>query len=221
MSSWFGPLYYNLPEYRDIDFPPLVINQTKKDLIGLLMEAPSISPIEYVSDGVYDRVLNNFIEHAQELNIPDHDEYDWNRIPVNDAFVNKNIYLQKPNKKIRQKLKQYIDKKNKLRGRYNWTNVVKLSLYFYRSGIDPKIVAYTFGDKYGDRIIKPFKILKHDWCETKTTMSNIKIHINSTYINWECKTCGLSGYSNSTSKFAIIPSDPLTCDEVKIRNIIL
>lgn len=225
INDWDNPLLPIYPKYREVKLPPSTINQTKKDLIGLLMEAPSISPINYISDGIYDRVLTNFTEHAKELNIPDHDQYDWNRVPVNDLFLKKTIYLQKPNKEIRQKIKFFQTKDGRLKNKYNWINVVKLSLYFYRSGTDPKIVAYTFGDRYGDRLIKPFKILKHDWEKIKLRLPlnkfNIIANLSSSYIDWECKICGLRGYSNSESELAIIPSNALTCDEVKIRNIII
>ena len=219
INDWDNPLLPYYPKYKNVTLPPSTINQTKKDLIGLLMEAPSITPINYISDGIYDRVLTNFTEHAKELNIPDHDQYDWNRVPVNDLYLKKTIYLQKPNKEIRQKIKFFRIKDGSFKSKYNWINVVKLSLYFYRSGTDPKIVAYTFGDRYGDRLIKPFKILKHDWEKIKSQFS--RVGISHSYIDWECKICGLRGYSNSESELAIIPSNALTCDEVNIRNIII
>lgn len=216
--EWDNPLLPLYPQYKEIKLPPSEINQSKKDLIGLLMEAPSIVPIDYVPNGIYDRVLKNLTEHTKELIIPDNDQYDWNRIQVNDIWFKKTICLQKPNKKIRQKLKFFRSKDGQIKHQYRWINIVKLSLYFYRSGADPKIVAYTFGDRYGDRLIKPFKILKHDWCKINKCNA---LFGHPRYIDWECKDCGLRAYSHPNSKFAIMPLHPLTCEEVKIRNIIL
>lgn len=203
-----------------IDLIECAVDQiNNQDLIGTIMELPSWYPIKYLEGGIYDRVLNNYKVNAKNINLPDQDEYDWFRIP-NPKRGNKTICLQRPNKQVSRKRKIWLDQRGNLQERFIWTNIVQLTCYFYRSSIDNKIIAYTFGDKKGNRIIHPFKILKHSWREENKYLLPNRKYLCGENLVWICTECGLRGNSRGESPNSIMPIDPLTCDEMMIKDII-
>lgn len=94
-------------------------------------------------------------------------------------------------------------------------NIVKIKRYIYRSAVYPEIIAYTFGDCYGNKMLKPFKILDHEW----------ERYFGGKYsydkASWKCKKCFMTGTSLIFDKKSILPTDLLSCDEVMIKDLIL
>lgn len=191
-------------------------------LILTLMQCPTWYPVNYVEGGIYDRCLQNLKNHAKDTDLTDNDIYEWYNIPELN-YKRKAIFLQRPGKTPKRKKKLYINKHGRIKESYIWTNIVKLNMYFYRSGSDQQVIAYTFGDKFGDRIIKPLKIIKHKW-STKCNLewvAKMATDDPSMPVDWKCEICGLRGSSTAASWQAIEPDEPLTCDEMMIKDIIL
>jgi hypothetical protein len=212
----------NFNAFDDLEIINTPIDQiNNKDLILTLMQCPTWYPVNYIEGGIYDRCFQNMKDHAKDTELTDNHIYEWYHIP--EPKKSRTVFLQRPGKIPGRKKKFYVNKHGRIKESFIWTNIVKLNMYFYRSGSDQQIIAYTFGDKFGDRIIKPLKIIKHNW----TTKSDLKwvatiVNDDPGYpIIWKCETCGLKGSSAAGSLQAIEPVEPLTCDEAMIKDIIL
>jgi hypothetical protein len=223
-------IYYDeklYPQYKNVeDYEILKIDQFKNDIIYTLSKAkPDSTIVEYVENGLYDRILENFKEHIKDLELPDNEKYEWNQlVPAESRRFNSTVNLCRPGKEAKRKKyiykaspvfsDSYYPEKGDVVG-YKLINVVKIRKYIYRSATYPEILAYTFGDSKGNMMIKPFKIMEHDWQRIVKCIKNYSEYL------WICKKCSIQGSSHNSAKRAIVPTDLLTCDEVVIRDIIL
>jgi hypothetical protein len=193
---------------KNIVYMPDIPEETQKgsDLIYDLVQVPEWQPIPYITGGLYDRCISNFLENGNKPALPDDDEnYEWYKIPHPSNIVS--IRLQKPGKKVEEtyEYNSYGKEYRKI------TGVVRLDIYLYASATHEFLQAFSFGDR--NNIIKPFKILNHKW--------GIINKINK-YNYWKCEECGLEGKSKiSEFKPPIIPNQMLTCEEIKIKDILL
>jgi len=202
------PIYSEVQSFELIQ----VDQKIKSDLIYTLNSLRKKTHlIKYEYGGLFDLVLDNFKEHSKETELPDHEKYDWSALPKSESkFRSEIIYLCRPDKKP---MRKYYDSEfhSKL------INIVKLKRFIYRSSYFPEIIAYTYGEYSGNRIIKPFKILEHDWERIYTGWS----YYDPNSLSWSCKRCSMKGMSPYSEKRAVIPSDLLTCGEVIIKDILL
>ena len=182
-------------------------NQFNMELIYTLFHAPAWDPVPYEPDGLYDRCLRNIRENKTIESLSSHDEYQWVRIASGQM---QHVLLAKPNKVVERK--EYINKRGRLSP--YCTNVIKLEVFFYKSATIKGSFAITYGDK--DNVIKPLKILSHNW-QSKTNWQDIMSIRSNDLV---CSICKLEGQSLVESPFAILPVDMLTCDEVMIKDII-
>jgi hypothetical protein len=106
-------------------------------------------------------------------------------------------------------------KEKRFKGGWTYINVVKMKRFIYRSATYPEIIAYTYGDFWGNRVIKPFIILTHDWEQDRS----IRRYSNTDY-HWKCKKCKMSGKSPTGSKKSICPDELYSCDDMMIKDII-
>lgn len=189
------------------------------DLIYTIVMCPTYEPIKYKPGGAYDRVLKNMQAHSDDELLEDNDKYQWVRVPSPSNLHS--VCLVRPDKVPQRRRKEYIADGKQKEWNY-WTNVVRLDLFFYYSAAYENIQAFTFGDR--QRIIKPLKILKHQW-EIKHPKYNAfghrSISLFGHQTEWTCKKCGLSAASRIGNAKAIFPSRMLTCDEAMVRDIIL
>jgi hypothetical protein len=78
-------IYYDeklYPQYKNVeDYEISKIDQFKNDIIYELNKVKYDSTIvEYVENGLYDRILENFKEHIKDLELPDNEKYEWNQL---------------------------------------------------------------------------------------------------------------------------------------------
>jgi hypothetical protein len=190
-----------------IDIPNPIedkLNEKDYNLIWTLNSVKiSWSVIPYVSDGIYDKVLNNIKENKNtKLG-------DWYR--VNHFKSDKVVLLQKPGKRVYTTCKPVINiKLNNSDIVNSYHGVVKLSLYFYLNATDKNLQGFTFGDS--NNVIKPFLVFDHKW-RMKEFDKNYKI-----YVCEDCEMIGRHKYKNDEN--IIIPEEFYTCEEYKVKNIL-
>lgn len=188
--------------------------------------------VPYRTEGLYDKIAKSMKEHRNELEMPDQDRYDWFQINFSWKLAFQ-VCLMKPGFD-RVSIKVFSKDGETF---YKHVNYVKLNMKWYYSTKE-KCNAVTFADS--TNIIKPMKILAHDWedygnvdmPEGYEYLMNVKPIYHSRYDSPErnkiCKKCGLLGSSyygrdmagNPSLKYVIMPEKLLTCTEYTIDDIL-
>jgi len=177
------------------------ISQDNPDLIYNLSNMPSWLYVEYISGGLYDRVIANDEEYKNEPVLFEQDEFQWVRQTLSSSNIN---IVTKVNllKKESYNDKGYFTVKD--------DSLFYLELIFWKSSVYKNIQAVSWHNS--NLIIKPIKILKHEW---------EAVVAGSAKSSYKCKVCDMVGYKVTNTRSAILPEKLLTCDQKIIENILV
>ena len=205
-----------------IDIPNPVaykLNQKDLDLIWTLNSVEwSWTVVPYISGGIYDRIFENLKQYSKEKLT------NWYRLQYFKSP--KVLLIQKPGKRVYTKEKAVVDgghtklswdfddnfkliQKSSIGYVNSYCGVVKVQLYFYNNSVE-NAQGYTFGDS--SQVIKPFTKLQHKWKD---------ISYKSQYVEFKCMECELPGKLFYNNNNFIIPDEFLTCEEYKMKSIIM